>query len=77
MNQTERLIMVPSDPLFYSILHGTLPPNFTGDQCLISRSGSGVVEAVSPEEAWEYALGGEFEEWEQEEEDLINGLGFD
>lgn len=76
MIQETRLIMLPSDPCFYSILHGTLPPTFTGDQCLVTRADSGLIEAVSPENARDYALGGEWEEWEIIEEVLTDGMGF-
>ena len=64
----ERLIMVPSDEGFYDILNGSLPLDFDGSQCVVQRSGSGLLETVGFNEAIEYAFGGEFDELEDEDE---------
>lgn len=68
---TDRLIMLPSDEGFFEILQGNLPVDFDVSQCVVQRSGSGVLETVSFDEAIEYALGGEYEEvdYEFEEEE--------
>lgn len=65
----DRLIMVPSDEGFYDILNGSLPVDFDGSQCVVQRSGSGILETVAFNEAIEYALGGELDEIEEEEEE--------
>jgi hypothetical protein len=57
-----RLILLPSDPEFHQILNGTLPLDFDGSQCVVQRSGSGLLETVSFEDAIEYAYGGEYDE---------------
>ena len=64
----ERLIMVPSDEGFFDILNSSLPLDFNGSQCVVQRSGSGLLETVGFNEAIEYALGGEFDELEDEGE---------
>ena len=58
----DRLIMLPSDEGFYEILNGCLPADFDGSQCVVQRAGSGLLETVSFDEAIEYALGGEYDE---------------
>lgn len=65
---TDRLIMVPSDEGFFDILNGSLPLDFDGSQCVVQRSGSGLLETVRFNEAIEYAFGGEFDELEDEDE---------
>lgn len=57
----KRLILTPNDPEFYQILNGNLPFDFDGSQCVVKR-GSGVLDTVSFEDAIEYALGGEYDE---------------
>ena len=64
----DRLIMLPCDEGFYDILNGSLPLDFNGSQCVVQRAGSGVLETVSFNEAIEYALGGEYDEVEEEGE---------
>lgn len=64
-----RLILLPCDPEFHQILNGTLPMNFDGSQCVVQRAGSGLLEAVSFENAIEYALGGEYDEVDDEFEE--------
>lgn len=63
-----RLIMLPCDEGFHDILNSSLPVDFDGSQCVVQRSGSGLLETVSFEAAIEYALGGEFDELEDEEQ---------
>jgi hypothetical protein len=63
-----RLIMLPCDEGFHEILNGSLPVDFDGSQCVVQRAGSGLLETVSFEAAIEYALGGEFDELEDEDE---------
>lgn len=63
---TDRLIMLPSDEGFFEILHGNLPVDFDGSQCVVQRAGAGLLETVSFDEAIEYALGGEYEEVDDE-----------
>lgn len=65
---TDRLIMLPSDEGFHEILNGSLPLDFDGSQCVVQRSGSGMLETVTFDEAIEYAFGGEFDELEDEDE---------
>ncbi|WP_055076441.1 hypothetical protein [Pseudanabaena sp. 'Roaring Creek'] len=65
----DRLIMVPSDKGFHEILNGSLPVDFDGSQCVVARAGSGVLETVSFDEAIEYALGGEYDEFDEEWEE--------
>jgi hypothetical protein len=65
---TDRLIMVPSDEGFHEILNGSLPLDFDGSQCVVQRSVSGLLETVAFNEAIEYALGGEMDELEDEED---------
>jgi len=65
----DRLIMVPTDEGFHQILNSNLPIGFDGSQCVVQRSGSGVLETVSFDEAIEYALGGELDEFETDEFD--------
>jgi hypothetical protein len=64
---TDRLIMLPSDEGFHEILNGSLPLDFNGSQCVVQRSGSGVLETVSFEAAIEYAYGGEYDEFDDDE----------
>ncbi len=64
----DRLIMLPCDEGFYDILNGSLPVDFDGSQCVVARSGSRLLETVSFDEAIEYALGGEYDEVEEEGE---------
>lgn len=66
---TARLIMLPSDEGFHEILNGSLPLDFNGSQCVVQRAGSGILETVAFNEAIEYALGGELDEIEEEEEE--------
>ena len=63
-----RLIMLPSDEGFHEILNGSLPVDFDGSQCVVQRAESGLLETVSFEAAIEFALGGEYDEIEEEEE---------
>jgi hypothetical protein len=65
---TDRLIMLPSDEGFHEILNGSLPLDFDGSQCVVQRSVSSLLETVAFNEAIEYALGGEFDELEDEDE---------
>lgn len=69
----DRLILLPSDPEFHQILNGTLPVDFDGSQCVVQRAGSGLLESVSFLDAIEYALGGEYDEvdddWADNEDD--------
>ena len=69
---TDRLIMLPSDEGFHKILNGSLPMDFDGSQCVVQRSGSGVLETVAFNEAIEYALGGEYDEFDDDDEDLAD-----
>jgi len=64
----DRLIMLPSDEGFFDILHSSLPVGFDGSQCVVQRAESGLLEAVSYSEAIEYALGGEYDEIDDEED---------
>ena len=66
----DRLIMLPSDEGFNEILSGSLPSDFDGSQCVVQRSNSGVLETVSYQEAIEYALGGEYDEVDDCDEEL-------
>ncbi|MEI6729596.1 MAG: hypothetical protein WCK98_08225 [bacterium] len=66
----DRLIMLPSDEGFNEILNGSLPSDFDGSQCVVQRSTSGLLETVSYEEAIEYALGGEYDEVDDFDEEL-------
>lgn len=66
----DRVIMLPSDEGFYEILNGSLPVDFDGSQCVVQRSGSGVLESVSYQDAIEYALGGEYDLVDGDEEVL-------
>lgn len=71
----DRLIMTPDDLGFFDILHGSLPVDFDGSQCVIQRSGSGLLETVAFNEAIEYALGGEYNLASEEfDEGLEDGL---
>lgn len=63
---TDRLIMLPFDEGFYDILNGSLPADFDGSQCVVQRSVSGLLETVSFNEAIEYALGGEYDEFDDD-----------
>lgn len=65
----DRLIMLPSDEGFYEILNGSLPVDFDGSQCVVQRSSSDILETVSYAEAIEYALGGEYDEIDDEFEE--------
>jgi hypothetical protein len=65
-----RLIMLPEDEGFDEILSGTLPVDFDGSQCVVQRAGSGLLETVSFGEAIEYALGGEYDEVDDEQLDI-------
>ncbi len=65
----DRLIMLPSDEGFHEILNGSLPLDFDGSQCVVQRAVSGVLESVSFDEAIEYALGGEYDLVDDDEED--------
>ncbi|WP_434686913.1 hypothetical protein [Pseudanabaena minima] len=67
-----RLIMIPCDEGFYEILNSSLPLDFDGSQCVVQRAGSGLLETVPFEAAIEYALGGEYDEID--DEDLEDGL---
>ena len=70
-NYAERLIMTPFDPGFYKILHSSLPPSSSEDQnCYVARADSEILEAVSYEEAWEYAWGGEYDELEADDDEV-------
>jgi hypothetical protein len=70
-NYTERLIMTPFDPGFYDILHSSLPPSSSDAQnCYVARAESEILEAVSYEEAWEYAWGGEYDELEADDDEV-------
>jgi hypothetical protein len=73
-NYAERLIMTPFDPGFYDILHSSLPPTSEGRNCYVARANSEILEAVSYEEAWEYAWGGEYDELDELDEDLDEDL---
>lgn len=66
---TDRLIMLPDDEGFFEILNSSLPVGFNGSQCVVQRAGSGLLETVSFDEAIEYALGGEYDEIEDELDD--------
>lgn len=76
----ERLIMLPFDPGFYDILHRKLPQGYTDyENCYVTKPDSGVVEAVTFEQAMEYALGGEYDELGTDDElddefDLLEGV---
>lgn len=61
--------MLPCDEGFHEILHSSLPFDFNGSQCVVQRSESGLLETVAFNEAIEYALGGEFDEIEDEDLD--------
>lgn len=65
----DRLIMLPCDEGFYEILNGSLPVDFNGSQCVVQRAGSGLLETVSFEAAIEYALGGEYDEIDEDEDE--------
>jgi hypothetical protein len=65
----DRLIMLPSDEGFHEILNGSLPFDFNGSQCVVQRSGSGLLESVAFNEAIEYALGGEYDEVDDFDDD--------
>ncbi len=67
---TDRIIMVPSDEGFQEILNGSLPLDFDGSQCVVQRSGSGVLETVAFNEAIEYAFGGEYDEVDDFDDEL-------
>ncbi len=70
-----RLILLPSDPEFHQILNGSLPLDFDGSQCVVQRAGSGLLETVSYQDAIEYALGGEYDEVDDFDEDFdIEGI---
>ncbi len=73
MIENDRLILLPSDPEFHQILNGTLPMDFDGSQCVVQRAGSGVLETVSCLDAIEYALGGEYDELDDEFEEEEEG----
>lgn len=68
MSSNSRLILLPSDPEFYEILNGNLPLDFDGSQCVVQRSGSGLLESVSFSDAIEYAMGGEYDEVDDDED---------
>lgn len=70
MNLESRLILLPSDPEFYEILNGNLPLDFDGSQCVVQRAGSGVLETVSYQEAYDYGMGGEYDEVDDDEVDF-------
>jgi hypothetical protein len=72
----DRLIMLPSDEGFHEILNGSLPADFDGSQCVVQRSDSGLLETVSFLDAIEYALGGEYDEVEDDVEDFAWPNGF-
>lgn len=67
---SDRLIMLPDDEGFFDILNGSLPVDFDGSQCVVQREGSGLLETVSFGEAIEYALGGEYDEVDDESMDI-------
>jgi hypothetical protein len=72
-NYAERLIMTPFDPGFYDILHSSLPLGSSEVQnCYVARADSEILAAVSYEEAWEYAWGGEYDELEADDDDEID-----
>ena len=73
MISSDRLILLPSDPEFHEILHGTLPVDFDGSQCVVQRAGSGLLESVSFLDAIEYAMGGEYDEIDDEFDDEDEG----
>lgn len=66
---SDRLIMLPDDEGFFEILNGSLPVDFDGSQCVVQRAGSGLLESVCFDEAIEYALGGEYDEVDDEQDD--------
>jgi hypothetical protein len=59
---TDRLIMVPSDGGFYSILHGNLPVNIKQTGRAIVRADSGLLEVASDDEVDSYLDSGEWDE---------------
>ena len=64
-----RMIMLPSDPGYFDILHGFIPPwelaaHHDGDHAMVVDSGTGLLRSANFGEIEEYVYGGELDEVE-------------
>lgn len=81
MSDSESLLLLPGDPGFDDILGRTLPCDWeavaaqnSGEYAFVCRADQGgIMQAVSVQEATEYAFGGEYDEVlaQQGEDDFV------
>ena len=72
------MIMLPSHPDFYSILHSSPPPGWQNQinsdfhGCFAVREDSLMLMPLTPKEEWEYLNGGEYDSLEYLEDAYSN-----
>ena len=65
------LLILPNNPFFYEALDSLpMPFDFNPSKCVVQRTESLLLETVSSKDAREYALGGEYDEVDDCDEEL-------